>query len=237
MLPLLLVRWRKYQLTHGTFFGAPHSDLGRSGPVCPFVPESLKQNSFYIAVAGGVCSREAIKACVLSARTVFGNLAPKDARNTIFKSLIIAFPDVNPGQYEDAIDGVQAELKSDFVRQGLMVGQFHPNQKETGLHSASFHPFRAPLPMLAIRHMHPADIVFLYSSDFNRDCYLLHFGAEGADRLLSFMAQNPEKFDEEARPRITHLCHALKYGTGREMRPRPEVPASAGGCPFKHLHP
>mgnify|MGYP000872252309 FL=1 len=220
----------------GIFFGAPHPDLGRSGPVCPFVPESLKQDSFYIAVASGVSDREKIKACVESVSAVFKNLEPRDGRSAIFKSLMIVFPDVKAADYESSIDAVQAELKSEFVRQGLMVGQFHPDQKETGLHSTAFHPFRAPLPALAIRHMHPADIVFLYSNDFNRGCYLTQFGAEGADRLLEFMERNPQKIQGEERQRVQHLCEAIKYGTANEMRPRPQKPSGSGGCPFKHLH-
>ena len=32
-----------------TFVAAPHKDLGRSGPVCPFVPGSLERKTLWLA--------------------------------------------------------------------------------------------------------------------------------------------------------------------------------------------
>lgn len=59
------------------------------------------------------------------------------------------------------VANVQARLKSEFVKHGLMLGEFFPGNPTGGLHSAHFRPLAAPVPLLAIRRMVASDLSFL----------------------------------------------------------------------------
>ena len=56
-----------------------------------------------------------------------------------------------------------------YVRQGLMLGEFHNRNNSPGLRNKNFYPLRTPLPCLAIRHMVPTDIAFLDVDSYELD--------------------------------------------------------------------
>jgi hypothetical protein len=73
------------------------------------------------------------------------------------------------------LDALQARLKERFVREGLMVGQFHPQCEQGGLWNTDFRPLRAPIPLLAIRQMVTSDLPFLLGSPAHVSAYLHRF--------------------------------------------------------------
>ena len=147
------------------YLSNPHAELGRSGPVCPYVPTSLRKRLFYLTVqAAGPDGLDgsAVAAAVASYRDWFSALEPTDEPVAQFKTILILFPDVRPVDAPRIIDRTQARLKPSFVDAGLMIGQFHPLPPVVGgLWNADFRPLRCPVPLLAIRHMVPTDLPFL----------------------------------------------------------------------------
>ncbi|MGD8574767.1 MAG: YbaK/EbsC family protein [Gammaproteobacteria bacterium] len=141
----------------------PHPELGRNGPVCPFVPGALqKKMLFGTLYEGEHLNKEAVKAILLDEMERFINLQPTSGNEAQFKSLMVLFPGMPAGQAREIIDAAQIELQKHFVPNGLMVGEFHagPPQKG-GLWNTKFRPLHSPVPMLVIRHMVPTDILFL----------------------------------------------------------------------------
>ena len=63
--------------------------------------------------------------------------------------------------WPELIDGTKQALKPEFVRSGLMLGEFHADNRQPGLHNEEFHPLRSPVPMLVMRQMVPSDFAFL----------------------------------------------------------------------------
>jgi hypothetical protein len=59
------------------------------------------------------------------------------------------------------IENVQSALKPEFVKRGMMIGEFWPDHAMPGLHNHSFRPLASPVPMLAMRHMVITDLLFL----------------------------------------------------------------------------
>lgn len=161
-----------------------------------------------------------------NALPLFQRLEPVLGPLLIFKTFIVVFPSVTESLYALCIDGVQAALKNDYIRRGLMIGQFHPLQMESGLHSSAFRPFRAPVPMLAIRHMHLEDVVFLDTCEAHRQAYLQRFGQEGICRFMRHMDRNAALFPPDKRGVIE-----------REIQPfldkGPLASKGALTCPFK----
>ena len=145
------------------FLAKAHPCVGRKGPVCPFVPQSLRRNTLYMGIVrtGENTKREQIISCVSQYAAKFEDMEPKEGRLRKFKAIILIFPDVKESQTAELIDYVQLSCKSEFVKRGLMLGEFHGRNNSPGLRNKNFFPLRTPLPCLAIRHMVPTDIAFL----------------------------------------------------------------------------
>jgi hypothetical protein len=141
----------------------PHPDLGRTGPVCPFASGARARDMIRVAVyrrSEARTSREIVD-IVRRHKVTFLSLRPFAVEDRIFSATMMAFPDIPHDEAPELIDGTREALKPEFVREGLMLGEFHANNHHSGLHNENFHPLRSPIPMLVIRHMVPSDIVFL----------------------------------------------------------------------------
>ena len=159
------------------FLAKPHPAVGRGGPVCPFVPTSLKKNCIYMSVVRTSsllddsiamdkgekeeAVRKILSRLLLDFIPIFEQLEPSTGKLRQFKAVILIFPDVKDGQAHDIIDEVQIRVKEKFVEKGLMCGEFHATNNASGLRNPNFFPLRTPLPCLAIRHMVPGDLAFM----------------------------------------------------------------------------
>jgi hypothetical protein len=92
---------------------------------------------------------------------------PGSEDERFLRATLLLFPDVRPEEAPELIDGTKEELKPIFVRQGLMLGEFHARNESPGLHNPGFRPLRSPTPMLAIRHMVSTDFAFLNRSAYD----------------------------------------------------------------------
>lgn len=167
----------------------PHPDLGRPGEVCPYVRRAIERGLLRLTVARVPPGGEAAARLMLATRDRFLALPPTMGEESRLKAIITLFPTVTPAEAPVAIDGLQARLKDFFVREGLMIGQFHPGNDEPGLHSARFRPFRAPVPALAIRVMVSSDAPFLTGTDAHAEAYLARFGLVGCERMAATLHQ------------------------------------------------
>lgn len=146
------------------FLDCSHRHLGRSGKVCPFVHGSMEKEVMYLTAIEGSTTPEEAKDAVAKFVEVFAALQPTDRTEAKLVTILVLFPTVAPAEAPSVIDALQAELKPQFVDQGYMIGQFHPNCPEPGVRNPAFRPLRAPIPMLVIRNMIPEDLEFLHES-------------------------------------------------------------------------
>eukprot|EP00450_Noctiluca_scintillans_P003549 CAMPEP_0194489084 /NCGR_PEP_ID=MMETSP0253-20130528/8757_1 /TAXON_ID=2966 /ORGANISM="Noctiluca scintillans" /LENGTH=371 /DNA_ID=CAMNT_0039329511 /DNA_START=82 /DNA_END=1197 /DNA_ORIENTATION=- len=142
------------------FLAKPLEGIGRDGPVCPFMPKSLALDSVYVCPMTEH-SVEDVRRAVVRAKKVFIGLHPQMGPRKFYKALILMFPEMSHEDAPHIIDIVQNALKTVFVEEGLMLGEFHMHTNTSGLRSTSFRPLRAPFPCLAIRQMVPSDLAFL----------------------------------------------------------------------------
>lgn len=144
------------------FLAQPHPNLGRAGAVCPFIPRALRENTIRLKVINTAKPNpKSIKKQISRLRDVFLNLEPKTGELSVYKAILIIFPDISHEKAPLLIDAIQKELKPKFVAEGLMLGEFHQFNQTSGLHNSEFFPLRSPVPMLAIRQMVESDVVFL----------------------------------------------------------------------------
>lgn len=148
------------------FLARPHADLGRIGPVCPFVPQSLKLNSIHLAVIRTkALEMQQVEEAVLHYRNIFLATEPQAKETALNKAFLLIFPDIDLENTINLIDAVQQKLKPFFVASGLMIGEFHQQNDSPGLHNPNFRPLRSPIPMIAIRFMVESDLPFLQNAE------------------------------------------------------------------------
>lgn len=184
-----------------SYLCCPHADLGRNGPVCPFVPGALqKQLLFATVYENGDLDVEEIKAILLGEMERFIKLDPVSGNEAQFKSLMVIFPEL-PVDELNLIEIAQAELQKHFVPNGLMVGEFHagPPQK-SGLWNSAFRPLYSPVPMLVIRHMVPTDLLFLKDSAQLFGEYVKIYGNAVPERFRAQFEEAAQRFGMTMNP-------------------------------------
>jgi hypothetical protein len=93
-------------------------------------------------------------------------------------ALLAFFPDLAAADAGEFIDGGHRRLRMDFVRRGLMLGEFHPGSQVTSVRNAEFPVMRCPVPMYAVRALTVHDLMFLDQpgeKPARRMEYLQHF--------------------------------------------------------------
>jgi prolyl-tRNA editing enzyme YbaK/EbsC (Cys-tRNA(Pro) deacylase) len=141
----------------------PHPQLGREGPVCPYVQAAMDKGLFFLTVCPGRdFSADDLPDLVMKYRDWFLDIEPRSGGDAIFKTILLLFPDLPLAEAGRLIDLTQEKLKPGYVAKGLMIGEFHAMPpKKGGLWNPDFLPLNSPVPLLAIRHMVPTDFAFL----------------------------------------------------------------------------
>ncbi len=162
-----------------------HPQLGRQGPVCPFAHGARMRDLIRLSVVHLHSSDPLaeISSIVRDHKENFLRIRRTTAQDWIYVAIMLAFPEVSPDDAPRLIDGTRNMLKPEFVRAGLMLGEFHAHNEQSGLHNADFRPLRSPVPMLAIRHMVPSDVAFLSRVEDSP--------ADRVDFLTSYLTTQP----------------------------------------------
>lgn len=159
------------------FLSNPHPQLGRTGDVCPYTKSSMKKEYLWLTVRRGkALSVEDVYTSVMKYRDWFLEIAPSSEKESLFKTILILFPDIEVEDVPRTIDVVQQQLKPEFVAEGLMIGQFYPHCPEKGLRNLDFRPLQAPVPLLVMRHMVRSDFPFLEKDEKYISSYIDVFG-------------------------------------------------------------
>lgn len=175
-----LRRWTREHLCR------PHPDLGRPGPVCPYISHAISHEFLWAAYfEGSRVDAERIMAIVDDLFDLFPALPPTTKPDSVFKAVLAVFPDLT--DFAD-LDAVQRDQKTRFVEKGLMLGQFYPGCTIAGLRNPAFPALDAPLPMLAVRHMAPTDYLFLNTRHEWIDTYLKIFAPDIPGFITTTMA-------------------------------------------------
>jgi hypothetical protein len=159
------------------FLNAPNEHLGRRGPVCPYTRLSMDNHTFLLARAGDD-DVPAIESTIDRYRRWFMQLLEHVGRaREHLLTILVVLPGLDRTDC-GPLDALQGRLKDAFVREGLMVGQFHPRSEQSGLWNEDFRPLRAPVPLLAIRRMVSSDLPFLLDSASHLSAYLNRFAPD-----------------------------------------------------------
>lgn len=169
-----------------SYVSQPHPDLGRPGPVCPFVAPAVAAGTvFYVACRfDGEATLERMTDALDEALRCFQLLAWQEEKVEL-ASLVVIFPDLAEADWH-LIDDSHSANKTKFVEAGCMIGQFHPTCDEPAARNPDFPVNRAPLPLIVIRHIASHDILFLDENPH----WVEHFGEWLTRRKISL--KNPQ---------------------------------------------
>jgi hypothetical protein len=137
-----------------SFVVKPHEDLGRPGPVCPFVPGSLERKTLWLAPVriGDGRVPHAVE-LIGRYKSQFLGVEPTDGDGLDYKVIVVVFTDLSADGAQGIFDGALQQLAvSSYVEDGIVFGPFFKGNDGTAIYNASFRPFQSPAPFMFVRH-------------------------------------------------------------------------------------
>jgi hypothetical protein len=176
-----------------TFVAEPHRDLGRAGPVCPFVPVAWEHKTLWLAaersasrsVRDVIQLLDAYKRLLLAAQ-------PIDGEDANYKTIVVVFPDLPAAQAKDYFAGVLQQIGvPSYVDDGLVMGPFYEGNDGTALYNPNFHPFTSPVPLLLLRPAVISDWKFFLSNEVWFRLWARRYGESAVEALADELRRLP----------------------------------------------
>lgn len=148
------------------YVSEPHPELGRPGAVCPFVSQVLSEESL-ILLACRIIDRDPVVEDVIEsihrAIRLHQIMASRRGEKDLL-CVVVTFPRFGVESFE-LIDQAHRLRKDAALRDGLMLGQFHPECPAPAARNPNFLVNRSPVPLVVVRRMAPHDHLFLDDND------------------------------------------------------------------------
>jgi len=160
----------------GEYTANPHPELGRDGVVCPYMVKALRQECITLVEFDSNEGDAALGALAREMRAKMIEKARALGPDHIYLVNLIVPHGSSETELKAMVGRVHSWLKEEFVSLGFMLGDFWPEHETLGLHSDQFRPFTSPLPILGMRYMVPADLVFFITPDLTPDQQLAYLG-------------------------------------------------------------
>jgi hypothetical protein len=168
-----------------TFVVRPHKDLGRAGPVCPFVPEALERKILWLAPEQiADLEAPAVVELMNGYQRLFLDARPTDGDDATYKVIVIVFTDLSADRAQGVFDDVLQHLAvPSYVEDGIVFGPFYEGHEGTAIYNSSFRPFRSPVPFLFVRHGVISDWKFFLDNEDWLDLWARRFGESAVHAL------------------------------------------------------
>lgn len=182
-----------------SFIVRPHKNLGRAGPVCPFVPESLDRKTLWLAPAH-IAERGVSEVVELMSgyKKLFLDTQPIDGDDIAYKVVVVVFTDLPAARAQGVFDDVLQQLAvPSYAEDGILFGPFYEGNEGTALYNASFRPFQSPVPFLFVRHGVVSDWKFFLDDDAWLKPWAQRYGRSGAEALAQELRHLPWREQRE----------------------------------------
>ena len=175
-----------------TFVARPHKDLGREGPVCPFVPGSLEQKTLWLA-SEHIAGRSVADVVQLmnGYKTQFLQAHPMD-RDGANNVVVVVFPDLPADRARGLFgEALQHLAVPSYVENGVLFGPFYTGNEGTAIYNSRFRPFQSPVPFLFVRHGVVSDWKFFLDDADWLNRWAHRYGESGALALAEELRRMP----------------------------------------------
>ena len=171
----------------------PHQDLGRSGPVCAFVPGALERGIFWLAPEQ-IADRSAPEVVELMSgyRRLFQATPPTDGDDANFKVIVVVFTDLPADRAKGVFDDVQEQLSvPSYVEDGIIYGPFYKGNTGTAIYNPDVRPFQSPVPFLFVRQGVISDWKFFLDDQDSLNRWAHRYGESATDALAEELRRMP----------------------------------------------
>ena len=168
-----------------TYLMEAHPDLGRLGAVCPFTKQAARLDTVRLAIAPALPTEG--KTAFSLVRRAFEVLDAIPCKSGMehFRTVIIGFPSCRNAEGVAMLKSIQRSHRFYSLARGRMIGLMHSASEDNGLWNRDFRPLRAPMPVLAVRHMVEHDAPFAALHPALMIAYLARFPFKGTRRLAA----------------------------------------------------
>ena len=176
-----------------SFVARPNKDLGRSGPVCPFVRGALERKTLWLAPEQ-IADRTVpdVVALIDGYKRLFLGAQPVDGDDANYKSIVVVFTDLAADRAKDFLDDLLEQLGvPSYVEEGLVLGEFYESNEGTAIYNPSFRPFTSPVPFLLMRLAVISDWKFFLDDEDWLNRWAGRYGESGAQALAEELRQLP----------------------------------------------
>ena len=171
----------------------PHKDLGRAGPVCPFVPVALERKTLWLAperIAGR--SPSDVVQLINGYKKLSLNTQPVDGDDANYEVIVVVFTDLPADRAQDVFGDVLQHLAvPSYAEVGILFGPFYEGNPGTAIYNSDFRPFQSPVPFLFVRHGVISDWKFFLDNDDWLNRWAHRYGESGVRALAEELRRLP----------------------------------------------
>ena len=168
-----------------TYVVKPHKDLGRAGPVCPFVPGSLERRTLWLA-AEQIAGRDEpdVVELVSGYKRLFLETQPTGGDVADYKVIVVVFTDLPADRAQGVFDDVLQHLAvPSYADDGIVFGPFYEGNEGTALYNPRFRPFQSPVPFLFVRQGVISDWKFFLDNQEWLNLWACRYGESAVQAL------------------------------------------------------
>ena len=176
-----------------TFVARPHEDLGRAGPVCPFVPGALERKTLWLAPEQ-IADRGVphVVELINGYKSLFLDAETTDGDDADYKVIVVVFTDLSADRAQGVFDAILQQLAvPSYVEDGIVFGPFYDGNDATAIYNASFRPFQSPVPFLFVRQGVISDWKFFLDNQDWLNLWAHRFGQPAVHTLAEELRRLP----------------------------------------------
>ena len=176
-----------------TFVVKPHKDLGRAGPVCPFVPGSLERKVLWLAPEQ-IADRGApdVIELVSSYKRLFLETQPTSGDDADYKVIVVVFIDLPADRAQGVFDDVLEHLAvQSYADDGILFGPYYEGNEATAIYNSSFRPFQSSVPFLFVRPGVISDWKFFLDNGELLNLWARRYGESAVQALAEELRRLP----------------------------------------------
>ena len=171
-----------------TFVARPNKDLGRTGPVCPFVPRARERETLWLAPEQ--IAQQSVSELVQlmnDYRRLLLRAEPVDGDDVNDKAIVVVLTDASADRAKEYFgdDRVQSLKRPSYADEGVVLGEFHQRNEGSAIRNPNFKPFKAPVPFLLMRRAVAGDWMFFLDDEDWFGTWAHRFGESAVQALAS----------------------------------------------------
>jgi hypothetical protein len=177
------------------FILEPNDELGRPGPVCPFMPTSVERQTMWLAPEySGDGSAAHVTELMNSYKRRLLEVGSPDGGDTNYGVITVVFTDLLAARAQSLFDDVLGEIAvPSYVEDGIVFGPFYNGNQATAIYNNGFRPFQSPVPFIFVRHGVVSDWKFFVDKEDWLTLWARRFGEQGVNALAAELRRHPWK--------------------------------------------